>query len=106
MIQVHASTYFFEFSDVKRHSAKAHAKGSKTCISAGTPKSAEGAAVRKVKESASHQESASHLYHCPDRFRAEGCEALSLLTIIFIALRNAGKIRNMSQHVLGSPYVT
>ena len=30
------------------------AKGSKKCISAGTPKSAEGAAVRKVKESASH----------------------------------------------------
>ena len=30
------------------------AKGSKKCTSAGTSKSAEGAAVRKVKESASH----------------------------------------------------
>ena len=30
------------------------AKGSKKCNSAGTPKSAEGAAVRKVKESALH----------------------------------------------------
>ena len=29
-------------------------KGSKSCTSAGTPKSAEGAAVRKIKESASH----------------------------------------------------
>ena len=29
-------------------------KGSKSCTSAGTPKSAEGAAVRKVKESVSH----------------------------------------------------
>ena len=47
-------------------------KGSKSCTSAGTPKSAEGAAERKVRESASH-----HLFK-NQSFLHENCVFLVL----------------------------
>ena len=37
----------------------------------------ESASHHNAKLSYNHSESISYLYHCPDQFRTEGCEALS-----------------------------